>query len=514
MDDSDSQITLQAATPPGLASAGCIGRTSVARPDRDRVGEQSRLPALATRAVELSRTSTEFSAPGSGLARALADRYLSRRPIRIARSGNAITLSVAPDGPELVVDGDAVTDEHHLPLQRARTGVVIDIANRVTLLLHELDANPTEPIADLGFIGANAAMINLRRNILRVADLPVPVLIRGETGTGKDLVARAVHRASSRASRRYVSVNMAAIPPTTAASELFGHRRGAFTGAVSDHSGYFNEADGGSLFLDEIGATPGEIQPMLLRALESHEIQPLGTSAPRRVDVRLIAATDADLERAICNESFRAALLHRLEGYQLFIPPLRERRDDIGRLSVHFLRREFAATGELAKLTGDAGTDSWLPPDFIAKLVRLDWPGNVRQLRNVIRQFAISSRGATSAVLDPAVLRLLASAASPEPDPTDAPRPVPADLCDDELIAALRAQAWRVNEAAAKLGISRSSMYERIKKCPLIRSAKDLPAAEIEACKAELTGDIPAMAARLEVSTRALRLRMSKLGLL
>src|SRR5262249_34932398 len=156
-------------------------------------------------------------------------------------------------------------------------------------------------------------------------------------GTGKELVARAIHESGRRRGAVCLSVNMGAIPPSLATSELFGAVRGAYTGAVRDHLGYFQRAHGGTLFLDEIGETPPEVQVMLLRVLEPGEVQRVGSPQTQKVDVRLIAATDADLERALHEGRFRAPLLHRLSGYEIYIPPLRERRDDFGRLLFHFL---------------------------------------------------------------------------------------------------------------------------------------------------------------------------------
>jgi DNA-binding NtrC family response regulator len=470
---------------------------------------------MGTGVVDLSRESPAFGRPG-GAERPLEDRHLSRTPIRLNVVSGAVEVRVG-EGASLIADGVSVAGSTRYPPADLDRGVVLELSDRVVLLLHRRHASDPTPVPPLGLVGANDAIDDLRRNILRVADLPVPVLIRGETGTGKDLIARAVHTASNRAARPFVAVNIAAIPSSTAASELFGHARGAFTGAVSDHAGYFGDADTGSLFLDEIGATPTDIQPILLRALESNEIQPLGATATRKVDVRLLAATDADLEQAISDESFRAALLHRLEGYQLFVPPLRDRRDDIGRLMIHFLRVELERIGEAHKLdVPERGQPTWLPASFVARLARLDWPGNVRQLKNTVRQFAISSRGADTVVIDAAVSRLLGAAeALPDAanEATSASRK-PADIADAELIDALRDNDWLANKAAVQLGVSRSYLYERIKSCPDVPNAKDLDREVIAACRTSCDGDTAETARRLQVSKRALTLRMKELGLL
>ena len=257
-------------------------------------------------------------------------------------------------------------------------------------------------------MGESEGLVELRREIRRVADLEIPVLLRGETGTGKELMARAIHRAGRRREKPYLSVNLGAIPPTLAASELFGAAKGAFTGAVRPHSGYFPRAHDGTLFLDEIGEAPPEVQVMLLRVLENGEIQHLGVQETQTVDVRMIAATDLDLETATDEGSFRAPLLHRLAGYEIVVPPLRERRDDFGRLLLDFLREELEAVGEAQRLERERS--EWLPVSIVARLARHDWPGNVRQLKNAARQIVIGSRGSDTVRIGPQLERLLQEA--------------------------------------------------------------------------------------------------------
>jgi two-component system nitrogen regulation response regulator GlnG len=369
-----------------------------------------------------------------------------------------------------------------------------------------------------GLLGDSDAIADVRADVARVADLDVPVLLRGESGTGKELVARAIHDAGGDPKRPFIAVNVAALPPTTAASELFGHVRGAFTGATHDRDGLFARADGGTLFLDEIGETPFDVQPMLLRVLETSEVTPLGGGRSRRVNVRLIAATDADLETQIAESGFRSALFHRLAGYQLFVPPLRERRDDIGRLLIHFLRGELAATGDLVRLERQRDEARvWLPASLVGRLARYGWPGNVRQLRNAARQIAIASRGAEHVRVDAALERLLALA-PPAPPPVASEPPVagtrrdPSQITHDELLGALRANGWRAPGAAAQLGVSRSTLYNLLDRSTRIRKAKEIPEAELRRVLDGCSGDIDAAAAELEVSRRALKLRIAELG--
>ena len=182
------------------------------------------------------------------------------------------------------------------------------------------------------------AMQAATATIKQVAQSDVPVLLRGETGVGKDLVARSIHERSKRREAPFVAVNCGGFTEELFSSELFGHKRGAFTGAARDHDGFFLRASGGTLFMDEVGETPPDLQVMLLRTLETQEIQAVGASRSRRVDVRLVAATDADLERMTEDGGFRLPLLHRLAGYEIRVTPLRERRDDIARLFFYFIR--------------------------------------------------------------------------------------------------------------------------------------------------------------------------------
>jgi two-component system nitrogen regulation response regulator GlnG len=354
------------------------------------------------------------------------------------------------------------------------------------------------------------------------------VLVLGETGSGKELAARAIHQASQRRGEPFVAVNMATLPATLAAAELFGAVRGAYTGADRRRQGLFAQAHGGTLFLDEIGETPPEVQALLLRAVETHEIRPVGSEAVQKVDVRLISATDADLEAGIAAERFRAPLLYRLGGFELHLPPLRARRDDIARLLRHFLRRELAAVGEQRRLETAPGETPWLSAELVARLVAYDWPGNVRQLRNVTRQLVINSRGEERARLPEPVEMLLAAAPRLTPSDSDVPprspgkdtaaapppvRPKPSELTDADLVAVLRAHRFNLSATAAALRISRTSLYARIEKCPRLRKPAELDRDEIEASLGRAGGDVDAAAAGLEVSSLGLKRRLKELGL-
>ena len=496
--------------------------TVVHHPDPDRVGGVALLGQGAP--VALSRLEPAFAPPRTARAVALADPYVSRKPLYLARDGTGgVTLKPAEGSSRVRLDGQDVRQATSVGVDQLSRGAVVQLAGRVVLVLHLAAVKPSET-DPLGLVGESAAIARVRDEILRVADLDGPGLLRGESGVGKELVAQAVHASSGRSGGPLVTVNMGAIPPTTAASELFGHVKGAFTGAASARKGMFEQADGGTLFLDEIGETPPEVQVMLLRALENGEIQRVGSDRPHSVDVRLVAATDQDLEAAVEEGRFRAPLFHRLAGFQVAIPPLRERREDIGRLLHSFLLRELAAAGEDTEvLARPLEEDLWLSAGLAERLARFDWPGNVRQLSNVARQIVISSRGQEGASLPPAVDALIFGARDKEPAPSagasvastegaTGERVRPEDIGEDLLVDTLRANRWRVGATAKSFGISRTSLYGLMEKCGRVRKARDLTAEDIATAR-DSSGDVLADAAELlEVSERGLRLRMKELG--
>jgi len=233
-------------------------------------------------------------------------------------------------------------------------------------------------------LGPSQAMQALNRSIKQIAPFNAPVLIRGETGVGKDLVARAIHDASARKDGPYIIANCAAFTESLAESILFGHKRGAFTGAVTDHEGLFVQADKGTLFLDEIGCMPLQIQGKLLRVLEDQTVYPLSSNKPIKIDVRFVSATNAPLETAIDAEEFRGDLYYRLKTVMLNVPPLRERKGDIPLLSAHFLKLAQSQLGTTAHE---------LAPTVLQQLVAYDWPGNVRELKSVMDESAILNEG-------------------------------------------------------------------------------------------------------------------------
>jgi len=538
--ESENRLETQTwSTPVGepRPSLSVPGLTILGHPEIRRIGERAALLELSSgREALLSRAEPGFAPPGEAVLQPLGVPYLSRRPwiLRPAAEGGVQVLR-GDSAMSLVADGQAVDSEAAFSAAEVDRGVVLLLAGQVALLLHRFRPVFPGSLPRYGLVGLSDSLLDLCRQIARVADLRVPVLLRGESGTGKELVAAALHRASRRRDGPFVALNMGALPASLAAAELFGAARGAYTGAEQARRGAFRRAHGGTLFLDEIGETPQETQPLLLRALESGEVQPLGSEETARVDVRVVAATDADLEQAVAGGRFRAPLLHRLGGYAIRLPALRERRDDIGRLFFHFLREELAAVGEEHRLA-DSGPEvqPWPPAAWIARLAAARWPGNVRQLRNAARSLAIDSRGigedggegsgakSGEAPLPAVIEELLrqespaAPAARPAAPSSEPPRTAfrsPQDVTEEELLAALAANGWKPRETALQLGVSRPSLYFLLDAFPSTRKAMDLSREEI-AEAGQRCGDRPGdMAALLQVSEAGIRRRMKQLGL-
>ncbi len=532
----DGSKTLDAQQVEGdLPQPDVVALTVAFHPDVSRIGERTHLGRRDKGAhCELSRAAPEFTPPNAVSGRPLQDRFLSRRPVHLVVDQQGVELQRAASPTAVRLDGTAVQDTARVATAALSKGVVIELGDRIVLLLHEVASVPRRR-RSYGLVGHSEALQQVRDEIENIAGEPDPVLLRGESGVGKELVAKAIHQASGRAGASYVALNMAAIPQGTATAELFGHERGSFTGAVKQQYGAFRAADGGTLFLDEIGAAGSDVQALLLRALESGEIQPVGGQTCNKVDVRIIAATDAKLEDAIGQGGFRLALLHRLAGYELDIPPLRQRPADIAPLLLHFVREKLDESDELSLLdVPDPPRAPWLPAALVARLMRHEWPGNVRQLRNVARQLVITSRSKTQARLSPAIERLLATAvpvvappstpSSTEPSsevaasqpsatvPDRAARRTDLDtISNDRLIDTLRRNRFKVAAAARELGISKTSLYQLMERCDQIRKAKDLTAAQIRKAQQACSGDVKAMAEKLEVSTRGLKLRMTEL---
>jgi len=312
-----------------------------------------------------------------------------------------------------------------------------------------------------GLVGRSVAMRELFALCDRVAPTDASVIIHGETGTGKDLVARALHERSRRSSKPFVILDCAAIPPGLIESELFGHERGAFTGATATRAGAFERADGGTLFLDEIGELALELQPKLLRCVETGEFMRIGGERPIKVDIRVIAATHRDLARMITENRFRADLYYRLAVIKLVVPALRERREDIPLLAAHFARLALgdSSRSPIAHETLEA---------MFGELTRHDWPGNVRELRNVVERAAILAdpklmQGSTADAAAGELQRSIEKAVHKQISLRDAR----AELERDYVTDLLRATEGDLDEAARIAQVHRKSLERLIRRLRL-----------------------------------------------
>jgi formate hydrogenlyase transcriptional activator len=309
-----------------------------------------------------------------------------------------------------------------------------------------------------GIIGQSSALRRVLNMVEQVASGDSTVLLLGETGTGKELIARAIHNCSSRRAQSFVKLNCAAIPSGLLESELFGHERGAFTGAITQKVGRLELADQGSLFLDEIGDIPLELQPKLLRLLQEREFERLGSNRTKRVDVRVVAATHRDLEGMILEKEFRSDLYYRLNVVPIFLPPLRKRPEDIPLLVQHFVHRFARKLGK---------TIDMISSDTMEALRRYPWPGNIRELENVIERAVILSPGP--------VLRIghhdLSSRIPPGQN-SDRSQTLE-EVERNHILTTLKETRWILSGpsgAAARLGLNRSTLYFRMKKLGIARS--------------------------------------------
>ena len=308
-------------------------------------------------------------------------------------------------------------------------------------------------------IGNSTALESVLEQVEQVAPTDSTVLVQGETGTGKELIARAVHNLSARCGRPFIKLNCAAIPFDLLESELFGHERGAFTGAIAQKIGRFELADKGTLFLDEVGDIPPGLQPKLLRVLQEQEFERLGSTRTHQVDVRLVAATNRNLVDMVKRNEFRSDLYYRLNVFPVSLPPLRERREDIPALVTHFVEILSRRMGKQIEN---------IPPDTMSALTSYEWPGNIRELQNFIERSVIVSAGP---VLRPPLAELKRC-----PEVLSVGAITLEEAERDHIRKTLEQTRWVVagpNGAAARLGIKRSTLYFRMQKLGISRANKD-----------------------------------------
>ena len=326
----------------------------------------------------------------------------------------------------------------------------------------------------LDLIGSSPKFRALLTEVARVAPVDSAVLIQGETGTGKEVIARAIHEASPRRNQRFVALNCAAIPSALLESELFGHERGAFTGAWAQTKGRFQMADGGTLFLDEIGDMPLELQPKLLRALQEREFERLGSTQTVRVNVRVVAATNQDLGQLVAKKLFRADLYYRLNVIPICLPPLRERVQDIPLLTEFFVAKFAACLNKPIDL---------IPDEVLAVLKAHDWPGNIRELQNFLERAVLFSPGS--------VLRLPLDLKPTVKQSSDSVSHTLADADREHILETLEQTDWLIGGqggAADRLGLPRTTLIYKMRKLGIERrrSARPRPVRRIadEKCRA------------------------------
>ena len=408
------------------------------------LGEDGRITFASNRSLELLGVARE-DLVGRNWERALPLSKVDRQAVQemINRSSaQHRVVSFCVTGPrsswiELEVHQDPRHPDRHIMVLHDRTA------------LHDLRLLLDGQAMFHDLIGKSSVMLGIYQRVRDVAQVDTTVLIEGETGTGKELIARAIHFSSARKHNPFIAANCAGLTDSIMTSQLFGHKRGAFTGAISDQQGLFEAAEGGTLFLDEIGDIPSQVQTALLRVLQEKEITRLGEARPRKVDVRVVAATHHNLSEDVVRGMFRADLLYRIRIARIQLPPLRDRREDIPLLAQSFL-------GQLSTATGK--TIEGMSPDALRLLMSHAWPGNVRELKSAIEFAVISCKGNE---ISPADL----------PPEITTPADVPslptwiAPSGQDEksrLLAALSDAKGNRTEAAKRLGVSRATFYRRL----------------------------------------------------
>lgn len=475
----------------GSTDARLLALTIVWHPEPGRIGEQFVTGAQEAQ-VELSRFAPLFRRPG-GEGLGLGYGGISREPLRIVRDAlDGVTLHLPATRMSVDLNGRGLSESTRLTPAQLAGGQIVCLGRAVLLCLHWMTCLPKHnPVPGVPGVGSSA--IAVRDQIGLVAATEMPVLLLGETGTGKEFAARAIHAIGKRAGARLVTVNMAALNESLAAADLFGAAKGAYTGAQSERKGWFAEADGATLFLDEIGNAPVGVQPMLLRVLEGGDYRPLGAAQDRRSSARLIAATDQLLDTA----DFNQALLRRLEGFVIQLPPLRSRREDLGVLILELL----------------ANRSAGLTCALVAELACYDWPGNIRQLARALqRACLIADAGAVPQFAQ--LVRLPSVPAEPPPGAVVAPdvHRKPSQLSEQDILDAMDQHAWRIQSAAQALGISRPSLYKLLARHPAIRRADAIPALEIRHAMTACHGDVARSAALLKTPAEPLRRHLHRLA--
>lgn len=483
--------------------------TIVFHPDTTRIGEAAAVvPHGGHRRWVLGRCSPDFGRTGDGPCAPLDDPHVSRQALALDISKDGVAFEKFRGSSRCRLDGEEFTGSASFDTAALRRGIPLLLGHSIVLMLRlgpRRDTTAASTTGESGLHGSSATMCALRAQVTRAAASDTDVLLLGETGTGKELVAASIHAQSERCDASLVTVNMAAIPPELAAAALFGSKRGAYTGAHQSTQGYFREASGGSLFLDEVGDTPDAVQPLLLRALQEREVQTVG-GALQAVDLRVISATDVKIDGA--DSSFRAALRHRLGGFEIAVPALRRHPEDVGELLRHFIM-QFVQDNGSADILPHADSPAitiaaWA--EVFHAFVSYSWPGNVRELANFASQLVLAS--AHELTVPAELLRTLRQHRERASPPPNAGLRRMQDVDFAEFDRAFAACRYEVAAVARRLGVSRQSVYRRIDETPGLCLASELPESELRAVMSAVAGDIQAAAEQLRVSVAGLRARL------
>lgn len=443
-------------------------------------GENALTVMRSPEGAEIALVMLDLRMPGLGGMETL-------KRLKAFREETPVIVLTAQGGVDTVVEAmqNGAADFFVKPASPERVVVSISNALNITVLKGEVSRLKRKQEGALGFkdlIGESVAFKHVIRLGERAAGSNIPILITGESGTGKEMIARAIQGSSERARCPFISVNCGAIPPNLVESILFGHEKGSFTGAVAKHAGKFQEADGGAIFLDEVGELPADVQVKLLRVLQEGEVDPIGAKRPTKVDVRIISATNRDLAEEVKAGRFREDLFYRLNVFPVHCPPLRERADDIPALIEHFIARYNAE--ERRDVRG-------VRHEVLDVLKRQAWPGNIRQLENVIfRAVVLAEQPYLSAGDFPLLAQEFEDAGvdlgppmiDPEPAPRAAPlsaeagAPLPVHIFDREgnlrtleaierdlIQLAIDTYDGRMTEVARRLGMGRSTLYRKLR---------------------------------------------------
>jgi two-component system, NtrC family, nitrogen regulation response regulator GlnG len=480
MVDHEATLRFGPSDPSGqTAVAAFPALTIVWHPRLDRVGQVALLwPAIADDGgIHLSRDEPTFGEPGLGTGRPLDHRAIGRREtpaldIRY-KKGSGYELERRDQQIEIAVNLEPLVGSRHLSGEEVRTGVVITVGRHFVSCLH-LIRTPVTRSSVPGLLGTSDAIEDLRQSILRAAKRKTFVLLRGESGTGKELAARALHDGGPRAKGPFIPLNMATLGGDQARAELFGYRKGAFTGATADFPGYFRSAAGGTIFLDEIGFLTSDVQPMLLRVLDDQEILPMGTSQPVKVDVRVIAATDRNLEELVEKQQFERPLYNRLDtAISIRLAPLRERREDVGCLLVQFLRNEAGDAVELQRFLDDRPSDRpWLWAADVAAVASSPLAGNARDLLGLARNLV--EKGSeppydTHSVVKGFLVRRDPASSQRDASTVSSTSVGGTDLTNDRILELFEMFHGNRGDVAAHLAVSRITLWRRICKSPNLK---------------------------------------------